>query len=110
MGEWAPAVAVVGLALIIGATLVLSGPVGKALGEWIRGWSKHEDQWMAVQAAKHGAAPAPWWAATLSGEPEPWVGEMEELKRRLAEVEDRLDFAERLLAREREASRLEPPR
>jgi len=40
MGEFAPAVGVVGLALVIGATLVLSGPVGKALAEWIRGWSR----------------------------------------------------------------------
>ena len=110
MGDWAPTVAVVGLALVICTTLVLTGPVGKALGEWIRGWSKHEDQWMAVQAAKHGAAPPPWWAATLGGDPERVVGELEELKRRLAEVEERLDFAERLLAREREPSRLEPPR
>src|SRR5207244_3104504 len=37
MGEWAPAVGVIGLALVIGATLVLAGPVGKALAEWIRG-------------------------------------------------------------------------
>jgi len=110
MGDWAPTVAIVGLALIIGATLVLIGPVGKALGEWIRGWSKHEDQWMAVQAAKHGASAAPWWAATLKGEPERWLGEIDELKRRLAEVEERLDFTERLLARERDADRLGPPR
>ena len=110
MGDWAPTVAIVALALIVGATLVLSGPVGKALGEWIRGWSKHEGQWMAVQAAKHRAAASPWWAATLKGEPERWLGEIEELKRRLAEVEERLDFTERLLARERDADRLGPPR
>jgi len=46
MGEWAPAVGVIGLALVIGATLVLAGPVGKALAEWIRGWSKTDAQWM----------------------------------------------------------------
>jgi len=54
MGEWAPAVGVIGLAVVIGATLVLSGPVGKALGEWIRGWSRTDEQWMAMKAAKHG--------------------------------------------------------
>lgn len=102
MGDWAPTVAIVGLALIICATLVLSGPVGRALGDWIRGWSKHEDQWMAVQAAKHGAA--------LPAEGARLVDEVAALTQRLAEVEERLDFAERLLAREREASRLEPPR
>src|SRR5262245_53435269 len=32
------------------------------------------------------------------------------LQTRLAEVEDRLDFAERRLAQQREAERLEPPR
>jgi Tfp pilus assembly protein PilO len=62
-----------------------------------------------VEAAKHGAASS-LRAATLQGEPEPWVGELEELRRRLAEVEERLDFAERLLARDREADRLGPPR
>jgi len=42
----------IGLALVIGATVILSGPVGKALAEWIRGWSQHDEQWLAVQAAK----------------------------------------------------------
>src|SRR2546429_1482409 len=54
MGEWAPAVGVIGLALVIGATLVLAGPGGKALAEWIRGGSKTDEQWMAMKAAKHG--------------------------------------------------------
>jgi hypothetical protein len=90
------------LALVIGATLVLSGPVGKALGEWIRGWSKESERWMAVEAAKHGAPPPT--------TPQPLLDEVDELKRRLAEVEERLDFTERLLAREREADRLGPPR
>jgi len=40
----------IGLALVIGATLVLTGPVGKALAEWIRGWSKTDEQWMAMNA------------------------------------------------------------
>jgi hypothetical protein len=102
MGDWAPTVGIVGLAFIIGATLVLSGPVGKALGEWIRGWSKEGQQWMALEAAKHGAV--------LPGEESRVLEEVEELKRRLAEVEERLDFAERLLAREREPDRLGPPR
>ncbi len=110
MAHWAPIVALVGLALIICTTFVLCGPVGRALGEWIRGWSKESEQWMAMQAAKHRAAASPWWAATLRSEPEQWVGEIEELKRRLAEVEERLDFTERLLAREREPDRLGPAR
>src|SRR6266851_4237747 len=102
MGAWAPAVGVIGLALVIGATLVLSGPVGKALGEWIRGWSKEGQQWMALEAAKH--------SAVLPGEGSSVLDEVEALKHRLAEVEERLDFAERLLAKERETDRLGPPR
>ena len=91
MGEFAPAVGVIGLALVVGATVVLRGPMGKALAEWIRGWSKTDEQWLAVQAAKHGAV----------------LGGSESL---LAEVEERLDFTERLLATSREAERLPQPR
>ena len=99
MGEWAPAVGMIGLALVIGTTLVLRGPMGKALAEWIRGWSRTDEQWLAVQAAKHGVDHSPQLAA-----------EVEQLKQRLAEVEERLDFTERLLAKERSANRLAPPR
>ena len=68
MREWAPAVGVIGLALVIGATLVVTGPVGKAL-----------------------------------------LAELDELKRRVAEAEERLDFTERLLAKERDGQRLARP-
>jgi len=102
MGAFAPAVGVIGLALVIGTTLVLSGPVGKALAEWIRGWSKTDEQWMAMKAAKHGVV--------LGGESERLLAEVDELRRRLSEVEERLDFTERLLARERDPDRLAPPR
>jgi hypothetical protein len=102
MGEFAPAVGVIGLALVIGATVVLSGPVGRALAEWIRGWSKTDERWMAMKAAKHGVV--------LGGETERLLAELDELKRRLAEAEERLDFTERLLAKERAGDRLAPPR
>ncbi len=36
------------------------------------------------------------------------VAEIDELKRRVAELEERVDFAERLLARQREGERLPP--
>src|SRR2546426_10543893 len=98
MGEWAPAVGVIGLALVIGATLVLAGPVGKALAEWIGGWSKTDEQWMAMKAAKHGVV--------LGGDTERLLAELDELKRRVAEAEERLDFTERLLAQERGGQRL----
>jgi hypothetical protein len=98
---WVPAVTLVGIALVIGTTVVLRGPMGKALGEWIRGWSKTDEQWLAMKAAKHGAVPA-------AGETV--LAEVDDVKRRLSEVEERLDFTERLLARERDPDRLAPPR
>jgi len=36
------------------------------------------------------------------------LAEFDELKRRVGELEERLDFAERLLARQREQERLQP--
>jgi hypothetical protein len=101
MGMWIPAVAIIAVALVTGTTVVLRGPMGKALAEWIRGWSKTDEQWLAVQAAKHGAVPP---AA------ESVLAEVDELRRRLSEVEERLDFAERLLAKGREGERLAQPR
>jgi hypothetical protein len=38
------------------------------------------------------------------------VGELEAGQQRLAELEERVDFAERLLAKQRDAERLGPPR
>jgi tetrahydromethanopterin S-methyltransferase subunit G len=38
------------------------------------------------------------------------LGELDEIHRRLAEVEERLDFTERLLAKQREADRVAPPK
>jgi hypothetical protein len=102
MGQWTPVVGMIGLALVIGVTIVLSGPVGKALAEWIRGWTRTDQQWMAMKAAKHGVA--------LGGDAERVLAEVDELKRRLIEVEERLDFTERLLAKDRDAQRLAPPR
>ena len=101
MEQWIPAVGVIGLALVIGTTLVLSGPVGKALAEWIRGWSKTDEQWMAMKAAKHGVV--------LGGDSARLLAEVDDLKRRLAEVEERLDFTERLLAKDRDGPRLARP-
>ena len=101
MGQWMPFVAMIVLAVVIGTTLVLRGPMGKALAQWIRGWSKTDEQWLAMQAAKHGVVGG--------GEVERLLGEVDELKRWLAEAEERLDFTERLLARDRDAQRVAPP-
>ncbi len=37
------------------------------------------------------------------------LGELDQLKQRMSELEERVDFAERLLAKQREAQRLGPP-
>jgi hypothetical protein len=49
------------------------------------------------------------WARKMSArfEPESDPGEMEEMRGRLQELEERLDFAERLIASSREAGQLE---
>jgi hypothetical protein len=104
MGQWTPVVGIIGVMLVIGATLVLSGPVGKALAQWIRGWSKTDEQWIAFKAAKQGVS------VGGTAESERLAVEVDELRHRLAEVEERLDFAERLLAKERQPDRLAPPR
>jgi len=54
-----------------------------------------------MKAAKHGVA--------LGGDTERLLAEVDELKRRLAEAEERLDFTERLLAKDRDAQRVAPP-
>ena len=72
---------VVAVALTIGMVKIFTGPVGAAVAERIRG----------------GASPA---------EDPALAAEVDHLRGRLAEVEERLDFAERLLARAKEADQL----
>jgi hypothetical protein len=72
---------VVAVALTIGLVKIFRGPVGAAFADRIRG----------------GQAPAADPVLTA---------EVDQLRARLAEVEERLDFAERLLARAREADQL----
>jgi len=96
MNSWVPAVTLLGVAIVIGTAVVLRGPVGKALAAWIRGWSATDSQWIgaraAVQAAKAGIDPQ---AGQLAAQ-------VDELSHRLAEVEERLDFTERMLAQSKE--------
>jgi len=94
--DWAPAITFSVFALSAGAVIVLRGPMGKALAEWIRGWSHTEAKWIEAKAAP--------------GEVAELRGDVEELRHQLADVHERLDFAERLLAKTREAERLAPPR
>jgi F0F1-type ATP synthase membrane subunit b/b' len=78
------------VALAIGMAMILTGPIGVALAERIRGVRGVSDPALAGEVED------------LRGR----LGEVEELRGRLAEVEERLDFAERLLAQAREADQL----
>ncbi len=93
---WAPAITFSIITLTIGTVLVLRGPVGKALGQWIAGWSHTEHRWIEAKAA-------PAEVAELRAE-------VDELRHQLADVQERLDFTERLLAKQRDAERLGNPR
>lgn len=73
MGDISPFDMVVLIVFAAGLTRIFTGPLGAAIGDRIRGRSE----------------PVP--DARLEGE-------MDALRGRLAEVEERLDFAERLLA------------
>jgi hypothetical protein len=66
--------------LVFGVTRLLRGPLGVALGDRIRGARREPDGALAA--------------------------EVDEVRLRLAEVEERLDFAERLLAQTGQAERL----
>jgi hypothetical protein len=93
---WAPAITFSIITLTIGTVFVLRGPVGKALGQWIAGWSHTEAKWIEGHYGASGAE-----VAELRVE-------VEELRHQLTDVQERLDFAERLLARQRDAERLRP--
>jgi hypothetical protein len=68
--------------LCIGLVKIVRSPLGEALGERLRGRSRGADAGSVLLA------------------------QIEALKGRLAEVEERLDFAERLLAQGREVDQL----
>ncbi len=86
MDEVARAFAASIVFISIASIFVLRGPLGRALADRISG--RHRDQ----------------------GEDEALRADLEGMRQRLAEVEERLDFAERLLAKQRDADRIVPPR
>ncbi len=100
--EWAAALTVSIIALSISAAFVLRGPVGKALAQWIGGWNHNEAKWIEAKMRESGGG--------TIGETEQLRSEVDELRGQLAEVQERLDFTERMLARTREAERLPPVR
>src|SRR2546427_4804388 len=81
------------IVLVFGGGIAIAlafSPIGRALGERIRGGSRRED----------GDA------ARL----EEVAAELQQVRRELSELSERMDFTERLLAKQREAERLAPPR
>lgn len=74
-----PVIAIV--AISVGLAKIFSGPLGAAIADRIRGGPPPVDQ-------------------------SELTGEVEHLRGRLADVEERLDFAERLLSQAREADQL----
>ena len=65
---------------IVGATVALRGPLGQALASWLQGGSNE-------------ALPS-----------EQVLGELDELRGRVVELEERVDFSERLLVKQREGA------
>jgi len=92
VNEWVPVVGIAVIALCACGATILRGPIGKALADWIRGWGHTEAKWIEAKAA-------PAEVAELRAD-------VEELRHQLADVHERLDFAERLLARTKEQSLL----
>ena len=85
------ALAVITMVLTIGGTIVLRGPLGKALADRIAGrhlTARREDAGLAELLERTTA-------------------EVDELRHRLGELEERQDFTERALATQRAPGRLE---
>lgn len=76
-----PAQMLVLIAVTIATVKLLTGPIGVAIGDRIRG-------------------------AARAGRNQELAAEVDRLQARLSEVEERLDFAERLLARAGEADQI----
>ena len=79
MGELGPFLVPISLFISLAAVAIFRGPLGKALGERISGRQLGADT-LAEADALHA--------------------DMDELRFRLSEVEERLDFTERLLTRQ----------
>jgi hypothetical protein len=92
-GDVAPIVITIVITVATAGTLILRGPVGRGLARA-----------MEVGA---GAPPAP---DPRIDQLEQRVAELEAAHGRLAELEERVDFAERLLTRNEAATRLPGPR
>lgn len=82
---FSPFIVPVALFFTIGAVAILRGPIGKALADRLAGRVPHQ-------------------LPSVDGEDV--RAEVDELRYRVAELEERLDFAERVLAQQREPGKL----
>jgi hypothetical protein len=87
--DLAPAIVMMVISISIATVIILRGPVGKALGRRIEGGSPPDSD--LVQRVE---------------ELETRLLAAEQVEARLAEVEERLDFTERLLAKERKVAQI----
>lgn len=91
-GDLAPVIASSVFFISVALVLILRGPVGRALGRRIEG-GKAPDEALTLAAVDELQAR---------------VAQLEQQADRLHELEERLDFTERLLAQQREQRRLTP--
>lgn len=82
-------IAMVTFFLSIASIAILRGPLGRALAERISGRAPEPDHGLVRELDRMSA-------------------ELDDVRHRLAESEERLDFAERLLAKQRQKPALEP--
>ena len=86
MGEFGPFLVPISLFVSLAAVAIFRGPMGKALGDRLAGRQLDSD---------------------TAAEAEALHADLDELRFRLSEVEERLDFTERLLAQQRKKPRVE---
>src|SRR5258708_37714531 len=94
------AVGVITIMAGIGGLQVLVGWAQKRLG--LQSWRQKARGRTVIGMTLPGDSGAP----HDSGEQ---AGALDDMQRRLAELEERVDFAERLLAQQRDAAQLKPP-
>ena len=86
MGELGPFLVPISMFLTIGAVLIFRGPMGKAIGERIAGRTPGVDH----------------------AETDALRADLEEMRYRMIDLEERVDFAERMLAKHKDADQLPP--
>jgi hypothetical protein len=92
----------ISLFVSVAAVVILRGPLGRALAERISSRGEAIDE--AIRRAP------PWVKGTSLPDPDTQLlsAELDELRQRLAELEERQDFTERLLAQQRDNPALGP--